>query len=100
MPHKFNADRRDKIPKQKYRVTNWASYNESLRRRGHLTVWVSDQALGLWSAPGAAGRSADIFRPGDRDLPHPERSLQAAAAPDSRIDAQYRGFTGSRDCGA
>ena len=51
MPHKFNADRRSKIPKQKYRVTNLASYNESLRWRGDLTVWVSDQALGLWSAP-------------------------------------------------
>ncbi|RVE78439.1 hypothetical protein CN238_34140 [Sinorhizobium meliloti] len=23
MPHKFNADRRDKIAKQKYQVTNW-----------------------------------------------------------------------------
>lgn len=33
MPHKFNADRRDKIPKQKQRVTNWAEYNECLRRR-------------------------------------------------------------------
>jgi hypothetical protein len=33
MPHKFNADRRDKIPKQKQRVTNWAEYNEGLRRR-------------------------------------------------------------------
>ncbi len=38
MPYKFNADRRDKIPKQKHRVTNWAEYNESLRRRGDLTV--------------------------------------------------------------
>ncbi|KKN02199.1 hypothetical protein LCGC14_1120220, partial [marine sediment metagenome] len=27
MPHKFNAFRRDKIPKQKHRVTNWAEYN-------------------------------------------------------------------------
>ena len=26
MPHKFNAFRRDKIPKQKHRVTNWAEY--------------------------------------------------------------------------
>ena len=38
MPHKFNADRRDKITKQKHRLTNWAEYNESLRRRGDLTV--------------------------------------------------------------
>jgi hypothetical protein len=50
MPHKLNADRRDKIPKQKHRVTNWAEYNEGLRRRGDLTVWISDEALGMWSA--------------------------------------------------
>jgi hypothetical protein len=31
MLHKFNADRRDKIPNQKHRATNWAEYNESLR---------------------------------------------------------------------
>lgn len=51
MPHKFNAARRDKIPKQKHRVTNWSAYNESLRRRGDLTVWISDEGLRLWSAP-------------------------------------------------
>jgi hypothetical protein len=51
MPHKFNAARRDKIPKQKHRVTNWAEYNEGLRRRGDLTVWISEEALALWSAP-------------------------------------------------
>ena len=50
MRHKFNADRRDKIPKQKQRVTNWAEYNEGLRRRGDLTVWISEDAIGLWSA--------------------------------------------------
>lgn len=51
MPHKFNASRRDKIPKQRHRVTNWADYNEGLRRRGDLTVWISEDALALWSAP-------------------------------------------------
>ncbi len=50
MPHKFNADRRAKLPKQKHRVTNWTEYNEGLRLRGDLTVWISDAALGLWSA--------------------------------------------------
>lgn len=50
MPHKINAGRRDKIPKQKHRVTNWAEYNESLRRRCDLTVWISDDALALWAA--------------------------------------------------
>jgi hypothetical protein len=51
MPHKFNADRRAKIPKQKHRVTNWSEYNEGLRRRGDLTVWISEDALAVWSAP-------------------------------------------------
>jgi hypothetical protein len=50
MPHKFNADRRTKIPKQKRRVTNCAEYDESLRRRGDLTVWISEEALALWAA--------------------------------------------------
>lgn len=50
MPHKFNATRRAKIPRQKRRVTNWADYNESLRRRGDMTVWISADALGMWSA--------------------------------------------------
>lgn len=51
MPHKFNAARRDKITKQKQRVTNWSEHNEGLRQRGDLTVWISKDALGLWSAP-------------------------------------------------
>lgn len=51
MPHKHNDDRRHKISKRKFEVTNWAAYNESLRRRGDLTIWVSSEALSRWSAP-------------------------------------------------
>lgn len=51
MSLKFNADRRDKIPKQKQRVTNCAEYDESLPQRGDLSVWISDDALSVWSAP-------------------------------------------------
>ena len=47
----FNADRRDKIAKQKHRATNWSEYNEGLRLRGDLTVWFCDHALDLWTAP-------------------------------------------------
>jgi len=50
MPHKLNEDRRHKIPKQKFKVTNWAAYNECLRQRGDLAVWISDEALSQWSA--------------------------------------------------
>ncbi len=50
MPHKFNAARRHKFDKAQYRVINWAEYNESLRQRGDLTIWVSDEAQSVWSA--------------------------------------------------
>ncbi|WP_079212877.1 IS5 family transposase [Brucella pituitosa] len=50
MPHKFNASCRHKIAKQKFKVMNCSAYNENLRQRGDLTVWVSDEALCLWSA--------------------------------------------------
>ena len=31
-------------------MANWAEYNESLRRRGDLTIWVADDALKQWRA--------------------------------------------------
>jgi len=48
MPYKHNQDRRHKFKKSKYKVTNWADYNESLRRRGDITVWFSDDAITGW----------------------------------------------------
>ncbi len=38
------------IPKQKLKVSNWATHSESLRRRGDLTVWISDEAISQWLA--------------------------------------------------
>lgn len=51
MRHKFNTANRHKFTKTRYRVTDWAAYNESLRRRGDLTIWITDESLGQWSAP-------------------------------------------------
>ena len=50
LPFKLNQDRRHRIPKQKHKVTNWREYDESLRRRGSLTVWFSDEAVRAWKA--------------------------------------------------
>lgn len=50
MPFKLNADRRHHIPKQKFKVTNWAAYDASLRQRGSLTVWVTEEAIAAWTA--------------------------------------------------
>ncbi|MHA6644780.1 IS5 family transposase [Mesorhizobium sp. A623] len=65
MPHKFNDLRRHVFPKQRYRVTNWAEYNEALRRRGDLTICFDDGVADLWSAPrrmtrGGQARYSDL----------------------------------------
>jgi hypothetical protein len=50
MPSKANAARRHRIPKQRYRVTNWAEYDAALRQRGILTVWFTKEAIAAWRA--------------------------------------------------
>src|SRR5215217_4424094 len=50
VPFKLNQDRRHHIPEQKRKVTNWRDYDESLRRRGSVTVWFSDGAVEAWEA--------------------------------------------------
>ena len=37
--------------KTKYRVSNWAAYEESLRKRGDITVWFDEDAIDAWNAP-------------------------------------------------
>jgi len=36
------------VPKQKYKLTNWSEYNDALRRRGDITVWLSEDAISQW----------------------------------------------------
>ena len=50
VPFKLNQDRRHHIAKQKHKVTNWREYDASLRQRGSLTVWFTDQAIAAWRA--------------------------------------------------
>ncbi len=50
MPHKFNSSRRHKFEKKRYKVTNWAEYNESLRQRGNVTVWLGPDVEDGWQA--------------------------------------------------
>lgn len=44
-----------KYAKKPYRVSNWSAYEESLRSRGDLTIWLSEEALASWKAK-TAGR--------------------------------------------
>jgi hypothetical protein len=50
VPFKANQDRRHHIPKQRHKVTNWATYDSALRQRGSLTVWFTEAAIAAWKA--------------------------------------------------
>ena len=50
MPFKSHAEHRRHIPKARYRVTNWSEYDASLKRRGSLAVWITDEAIQAWRA--------------------------------------------------
>jgi hypothetical protein len=58
MPYKHNENRRHKIKKSKYKVTNWHGYNNSLRKRGDFTIWFTEEAIADWhpAKSGARGR--------------------------------------------
>src|SRR4051812_33948759 len=50
VPFKLNQDRRHHIPRQRRRVTNWPAYDASLRQRGSLTIWFTEEAVDAWAA--------------------------------------------------
>ena len=55
-PHK----RPQRHPKYKtvYRVKNWREYDQSLRDRGDITVWISQDAIAAWTPPQTGKRGA------------------------------------------
>src|SRR5215218_7213851 len=65
LPFKLNQDGRRHIPEQKRKVVNWREYDESLRRRGSLTVWFSDEVIEAWKASPRTSRGG---RPEYSDL--------------------------------
>ena len=37
-----------RLRKGKYKLTNWSEYNNSLKNRGDITLWLSEEALENW----------------------------------------------------
>ncbi|MGV7963702.1 IS5 family transposase [Photorhabdus tasmaniensis] len=65
MPHKHNAGKRHHIPKARFTITNWPEYENGLKQRGSLTLWLTPQAIAEWKAaacttPGGQARYSDI----------------------------------------
>src|ERR1700678_867440 len=63
MPYNFTEARRHKIPKAKYRVTNWPKYDAALVKRGSLTVWMTEEAIAAWQAPATGRRGGQPIYP-------------------------------------
>ncbi len=59
MPHKFNQARRHKFEQAKYRIQNWRDYESSLRRRGDVRLWISEEAIAGWHAKHGRGVYSD-----------------------------------------
>ena len=54
-PHKRN---RHPNYKTAYRVKNWPEYEKSLRDRGDITLWISQDAIDAWTPPQTGKRGA------------------------------------------
>ena len=52
--------RANRPPKYKtaYRVKNWRAYDQALRDRGDLTLWISQDAINAWTPPQTGKRGA------------------------------------------
>src|ERR671928_924476 len=50
VPFKLHQAGRHHIPRQRHKITNWPAYDASLRQRGSLTVWFTDEATQAWAA--------------------------------------------------
>jgi len=47
--------------KDKYKILNWSSYNESLKQRGSITLWFSKDAIKSWKYSGTRIRGGKII---------------------------------------
>jgi len=46
--------------KDKYKILNWAEYNKSLKNRGRITLWISEDAINSWAHLGLRERGGKI----------------------------------------
>jgi len=46
--------------KDKYKILNWSEYNKSLKNRGRITLWISDEAINSWAYTGPRERGGKI----------------------------------------
>ena len=67
MPNKYPAKKGWKVLKQKYKISNWSDYNEALRQRGNIDIWISEEMIDVWyeaervyDGPGTPKKFSDL----------------------------------------
>jgi Transposase DDE domain len=48
MPNKYAEKKGWRVPKQRYKLSNWSEYNEALRQRGNIAIWIDDDVMKNW----------------------------------------------------
>jgi len=48
-------------PKEKYRLTNWPAYNQGLKQRGSLTLWLSEEVAQQWYHQGQRQKGGRVI---------------------------------------
>jgi hypothetical protein len=71
-------------PKARYRVSNWAAYNDSLVQRGSITVWISQEVLDKWR-PTPQGR-----RPRGGQVEYSDRAIECLLTLKAVFQLPYR----------
>lgn len=54
------SKQKESKPKDKYKILNWAEYNKSLKSRGQITVWFSEDAIEEWYYEGPREQGGKI----------------------------------------
>ena len=55
----------DQAAKPRYKIINWAKYNEALVNRGNLSFWISDEVIQEWKHKNDEGRQGRPFQYSD-----------------------------------
>jgi hypothetical protein len=49
------------VGKDKYKVTNWSSYNEGLKQRGSITLWIQSEQRNTWKGTDVKKRGGQLL---------------------------------------
>jgi len=77
------------MAKQKFKITNWPTYNKALKQRGFLTVWMDKSPIVSWTEKKSPERRG-------RPLHYSDMAITTALIMKRVLNLSLRDFTGFR----